>query len=132
MHLSDDERWVRGEEVFEEKMLPEGERAKILEGIGDAMGRNEKLPANSTCSLEGPEYKIKIAEGAQPTYKAQYPICEKFLPQVKKRMKEWLEKGWVSLLLPDKKPDWHSPVLAVKKISGNKWNGDIRLCMDFR
>ena len=25
VHLSDDERWVRGEEVFEEKMLPEGE-----------------------------------------------------------------------------------------------------------
>ena len=38
----------------------------------------------------------------------------------------------MSLLLPDKKPDWHSPVLAVKKISGNKWNGDICLCMDFR
>ena len=53
VHLSDDKRWVRGEEVFKEKMLPEGERAKILEGIGDAMGRNEKLPANSTCSLEG-------------------------------------------------------------------------------
>ena len=132
VHLSDDKRWVRGEEVFEEKMLPEGERAKILEGIGDAMGRNEKLPANSTCSLEGVEYKIKIAEGAQPTYKAQYLICEKFLPQVKKRMEEWLEKGWVSLLPPDRKPDWHSPVLAVKKISGNKWNGDICLCMDFR
>ena len=132
VHLSDDKRWVRGEEVFEEKMLPEGERAKILEGIGDVMGRNEKLPANSTCSLEGAEYKIKIAEGAQLTYKAQYLICEKFLPQVKKRMEEWLEKGWVSLLPPDKKPDWHSPVLAVKKISGNKWNGDICLCMDFR
>ena len=132
VHLSDDERWVRGEEVFEEKMLPEGERAKILEGIGDSMGRNEKLPANSMCSLEGAEYKIKIAEGAQLTYKAQYPICEKFLPQVKKRMEEWLEKGWVSLLPLDRKPDWHSPVLAVKKISGNKWNGDIHLCMDFR
>ena len=132
VHLSDDKRWVRGEEVFEEKMLPEGERAKILEGIGDAMGRNEKLPANSTCSLEGAEYKIKIAEGAQLTYKAQYPICEKFLPQVKKRMEEWLEKGWVSLLPPDRKPDWHSPVLAVKKISGNKWNGDICLCINFR
>ena len=47
-------------------------------------------------------------------------------------MEEWLEKGWVSLLPPDRKPDWHSPVLAVKKISGNKWNGDICLCMDFR
>ena len=38
----------------------------------------------------------------------------------------------MSLLPPDRKPDWDSPVLAVKKISGNKWNGDIRLCMDFR
>ena len=47
-------------------------------------------------------------------------------------MEEWLEKGWVSLLLLDRKPDWHSPVLVVKKISGNKWNGDICLCMDFR
>ena len=42
VHLSDDERWVRGEEVFDEKMLPEGERAKILEGRG--MRNSQQIP----------------------------------------------------------------------------------------
>ena len=86
-------------------------------------GGMRNSPANSTCSLEGAEYRIEIAEGAQLTYKSQYLICEKFLPQFKKRMEEWLEKGWVSLLLLDRKPDWHSPVLAVKKISGTNGMG---------
>ena len=38
----------------------------------------------------------------------------------------------MKLLPPDRRNDWNSPLLAVKKVSGNKWLGDIRLCMDFR
>ena len=38
----------------------------------------------------------------------------------------------MKLLPPDQRNDWNSPLLAVKKVSGNKWLGDIRLCMDFR
>ena len=55
----------------------------------------------------------------------QYSICEQFWAQVKVRAGEWLDKGWVKLLPPDRKPDWHSPLLAVKKVSGNKWNGRL-------
>ena len=46
--------------MLDKKMLPEGDRAKILEGIGDEMGRNEKLPANSTCST-GQEARLAFS-----------------------------------------------------------------------
>ena len=132
VHRSDDTQWVRGEGVFKEKMLPEEVRVRILKGIEKELGNNELLPANSKCSLEGAEYRIEILKDAQPSFKPQYPLCERFLAQVKERVGEWLEKGWVKLLLADRKPDWHSPLLAVKKILGNKWNGNICLCVDFR
>ena len=67
----------------------------------------------------------------QPS-KPQYLICEQFWDQVKQRGKEWIDKGWVKLWPPGLTPEWHSPLLAVKKVSGNKWNGDICLCMDFQ
>ena len=51
---------------------------------------------------------------------------------MKQRGKEWIKKGWVKLWPPGSTPEWHSPLLAVKKVSGNKWNGDICLCMDFQ
>ena len=129
---SDDKKWIRGKEVFDKKKLEESQREKILLVIQDAMAENEKLPASTRCTLKGAKFRIEIKADARPTNKPQYPICERFWEQVKQRGKEWIKKGWVKLWPPGSTPEWHSPLLAVKKVSGNKWNRDIRLCMDFR
>ena len=129
---SDNEKWIRGKEVFNEKKLEESQREKILLMIWGVMSENEKLPASTRCTLKGAKFKIEIKVGARLTNKPQYLICEQFWDQVKQRGKEWIDKGWVKLWLPGSTPEWHSPLLAVKKVSGNKWNGDICLCMDFR
>ena len=50
---SDDEKWIRGEEVFDEKKLEESQREKILLVIQDAMAENKKLPASTRCTLKG-------------------------------------------------------------------------------
>ena len=100
--------------------------------IRGAMSENKKLPASTRCTLKGAKFKIEIKVGARLTNKPQYLICEWFWDQVKQRGKEWIDKGWVKLWPPGLTPEWHSPLLAVKKVSGNKWNGDICLCMDFR
>ena len=129
---SDDKKWIQGKEVFDKKKLEESQREKILLVIQDAMAENKKLPASTRCTLKGAKFRIEIKADARPTNKPQYPICERFWEQVKQRGKEWIEKGWVKLWPPGSTPEWHSPLLAVKKVSGNKWNGDICLCMDFR
>ena len=128
---SDGKKWIRGKEVFNEKKLEESQREKILLMIRGAMSENKKLPASTRCTLKGAKFKIEIKVGVRPTNKPQYLICEQFWDQVKQRGKEWIDKGWVKLWPPGLTPEWHSPLLAVKKVSGNKWNGDIRLCMDF-
>ena len=129
---SDDKKWIRGKEVFDEKKLEELQREKILLMIRGAMSENKKLPARTRCTLKGAKFKIEIKVGARLTNKPQYLICEQFWDQVKQRGKEWIDKGWVKLWPPGSTPEWHSPLLAVKKVSGNKWNRDICLCMDFR
>ena len=75
---------------------------------------------------------VELEKGARPIFKRPYPIPEAFREAVNNRCQEWLDNGWVKLLPPDQRNDWNSPLLAVKKVSGNKWLGDIRLCMDFR
>ena len=123
---SDDKKWIRGKEVFDKKKLEESQREKILLVIQDAMVENKKLPVSTRCTLKGAKFRIEIKANARPTNKPQYPICERFWEQVKQRGKEWIEKGWVKLWPPGSTPEWHSPLLAVKKVSGNKWNGSKR------
>ena len=129
---SDNKKWIRGKEVFDEKKLEESQREKILLMIWGVMSENKKLPASTRCTLKGAKFKIEIKVGVRLTNKPQYPICERFWDQVKQRGKEWIDKGWVKLWPPGSTPEWHSPLLVVKKVSGNKWNRDIRLCMDFQ
>ena len=128
---SDNKKWIQGKEVFNEKKLEESQREKILLMIWGVMSENKKLPASTRCTLKGVKFKIEIKVGVRLTNKPQYLICERFWDQVKQRGKEWIDKGWVKLWPPGSTPEWHSPLLAVKKVSGNKWNRDICVCMDF-
>ena len=75
---------------------------------------------------------VELEKGARPIFKRPYPIPEAFQEAINNCCQEWLDNSWVKLLPPDQRNNWNSPLLAVKKVSGNKWLGDIRLCMDFR
>ena len=96
------------------------------------MEDNARLLKNSCCKLRDCEFVVELEKGARPIFKRPYPILEAFQEAVNNRCQEWLDNGWVKLLPPDQRNNWNSPLLAVKKVSGNKWLGDIRLCMDFR
>ena len=68
---SDNKKWIRGKEVFNEKKLEESQREKILLMIWGAMSENKKLPASTRCTLKRAKFKIEIKVGARPTNKPQ-------------------------------------------------------------
>ena len=132
VRVSDDKAWTEEEGKFSEKPLLDEVRERIKEGVRKALEDNARLPKNSRCKLRDCEFVVELEKGARPIFKRPYPILETFWEAVNNRCQEWLDNGWVKLLPPDQRNDWNSPLLAVKKVSGNKWLGDIRLCMDFR
>ena len=132
MRVSDDKAWTEEEGKFSEKPLLDEVRERIKEGVRKALEDNARLLKNSRCKLRDCEFVVELEKGARPIFKRPYQIPEAFWEAVNNRCQEWLDNSWVKLLPPDQRNNWNSPLLAVKKVSGNKWLGDIRLCMDFR
>ena len=132
VRVSDDKAWTEEEGKFSEKPLLDEVRERIKEGVRKALEDNARLLKNSHCKLRDCEFVVELEKGARPIFKRPYPILEAFQEAVNNCCQEWLDNGWVKLLPPDQRNNWNSPLLAVKKVSGNKWLGDIRLCMDFR
>ena len=132
VRVSDDKAWTEEEGKFSEKPLLDKVRERIKEGVRKALEDNARLLKNSHCKLRDCELVVELEKGARPIFKRPYPIPEAFQEAVNNCCQEWLDNGWVKLLPPDQRNNWNSPLLAVKKVSGNKWLGDIRLCMDFR
>ena len=132
VRVSDDKAWTEEEGKFSEKPLLDKVRERIKKGVRKALEDNARLLKNSCCKLRDCEFVVELEKGARPIFKRPYPIPEAFWEAVNNCCQEWLDNGWVKLLPPDQRNNWNSPLLAVKKVSGNKWLGDIRLCMDFR
>ena len=132
VRVSDDKAWTEEEGKFSEKPLLDKVRERIREGVRKALEDNARLLKNSHCKLRDCEFVVELEKGARLIFKRPYPIPEAFQEAVNNCCQEWLDNGWVKLLPPDQRNDWNSPLLTVKKVSGNKWLGDIRLCMDFR
>jgi hypothetical protein len=71
----------------------------------------------------GIEFVIELAPGTTPIYKKPYRMAPTELAELKKQIKELMEKGYVR---PSSSP-WGSPVLFAKKKDGT-----LRLCIDYR
>lgn len=69
------------------------------------------------------EFVIELALGTAPIYKKPYRMAPMELAELKKQIKELMEKGYVR---PSSSP-WGSPVLFAKKKDGT-----LRLCIDYR
>ena len=69
------------------------------------------------------DFSIDLEPGSQPLSKAPYRMAPAELEELKKQLKELIEKGFVR---PSISP-WGAPVLFVKKKDGS-----MRLCMDYR
>ena len=96
------------------------------------MEANSKLPDSTFCNIAGTEFEIKLKKDAVPVFTRQYPIAVAVIPSVCERVSTWLNNCWVEESR-GRVPEWHSPLLAAKKISGGVEDiYDIRLCMDFR
>ena len=126
---SDDQEWVK-EEMFEEPWSEEVSQV-VTKAIEGPMRDNIALPVSTFCSMPRAEFKIQLKKDVLPVFTRQYPIPEALVPKVAERAHEWLSSEWIELL--KNPPDWCSPLLAAKKISGGVVSvEDIRLCMDFR
>lgn len=69
------------------------------------------------------EFVIELAPGTTPIYKKPYRMAPTELVELKKQIKELLDKGYIT---PSSSP-WGSPVLFA-----NKRDGTLRLCIDYR
>jgi hypothetical protein len=69
------------------------------------------------------EFVIELAPGTAPIYRKPFRMASTELVELKKQIKELLEKGYVQ---PSSSP-WGSPVLFAKKKDGT-----LRLCIDYR
>ncbi|KAL9265864.1 Retrovirus-related Pol polyprotein from transposon 17.6-like protein, partial [Drosera capensis] len=69
------------------------------------------------------DFSIELVPGAAPISKAPYHMAPAELKELKTRLEELLEKGYIR---PSVSP-WGAPVLFVKKKEGS-----MRLCIDYR
>ena len=129
---TDDLAWVRERKVFAETQWEEADVRLVYEATKEAMEANSKLPDSTFCNIAGTEFEIKLKKDAVPVFTRQYPIAVAVIPSVCERVSTWLNNCWVEESR-GRVPEWHSPLLAAKKISGGVEDiYDIRLCMDFR
>ena len=130
--LSDDGSWVGEEKNFLEERWSKEETDMLMEGVEEAMKRNVELPDSTFCRIVGAEFCIEIKEGAKPQHTRQYKIPRELMPKVRERVSMWLNNAWVNNSIRFC-PEWCSPLLAAKKISGGVIDeNDIRLCVDYR
>jgi hypothetical protein len=69
------------------------------------------------------EFVIELKPGTTPIYKTPYRMATPELSELKKHIKELLEKGFI---YPSSSP-WGAPVIFILKKDGTQ-----RLCMDYR
>ncbi len=69
------------------------------------------------------EFRIELAPGTTPIYKKPYRMAPSELIELKKQIKELLEKGYIRA----SSSPWGSPILFAKKKDGT-----LRLCIDYR
>ena len=69
------------------------------------------------------EFRIELAPGTAPIYKKPYRMAPSELVELKKQIKELLDKGFIRA----SSSPWGSPVLFTKKKDGT-----LRLCIDYR
>ena len=68
------------------------------------------------------EFSIELAPGTTPIYKKPYRMAPSELVELKKQIKELLEKGYIRA----SSSPWGSPILFAKKKDGT-----LRLCIDY-
>ena len=68
------------------------------------------------------EFSIELAPGTAPIYKKPYRMAPSELVELKKQIKELLEKGYIRA----SSSPWGSPILFAKKKDGT-----LRLCIDY-
>ena len=69
------------------------------------------------------EFTIELLPSTQPISKAPYRMTLNELKELKAKLKELIEKGFIR---PSSSP-WGAPVLFVRKKDGS-----LRLCIDYR
>nr|GFD33607.1 putative reverse transcriptase domain, aspartic peptidase domain protein [Tanacetum cinerariifolium] len=69
------------------------------------------------------EFNIELITGAEPISKAPYRMALIELKELKDKLQELLERGFILLSVSP----WGAPVLFVKKKDGS-----MRLCIDYR
>jgi len=111
--------------------LPPGvDESGIAEEWRSVLNDNLNLAVGSVCKLPDSELAIDTGDN-KPFYKRQYPIAPALMPQVRTRVQEWIDNGWVVEAPPN--CPWNSPLLAAKKPSKEPGvPDDIRLCLDAR
>ena len=68
------------------------------------------------------EFSIELAPAPTPIYKKPYRMAPSELVELKKQIKELLEKGYIRA----SSSPWGSPILFAKKKDGT-----MRLCIDY-
>ena len=126
----DDKKWTQGapmvEEQWESKIAD-----KVTKAVQEVLSKNLELPKSTFCNVVNTEFQIKLKGGVVPKFVRQYPVPQALIPQVVSRIQEWMENDWTEIVKDP--PEWNSPLLAAKKVSGGVEDSkDIRLCMDFR
>ena len=104
------------------------DKIKVLlnSGISQALQRNKELPQGTLSNQK--EFEIKLSTD-RPFFVSQYPLSKEQSEAVSKRIKEWLELGYIEEVSSFAR--YNQPLWAVVK----KKDGipvDYRVCMDFR
>jgi len=74
------------------------------------------------------EHEINVPDDAKPSRKHAYRLSHAEEEEVKKRIAELLEAGWIQ---PSQSP-WAAPVLFAKKKDAGPGTGGLRFCIDYR
>ena len=117
----DDKTWLKTKLIAEEQWGQEVSDI-VTQATSSAMKENADLPDSTFCNVKNMEFNINLKSEARPIFVRQYLIPEALIPKVVERVHEWMANKWTEIIR--KPPDWCSPLLAAKKVSGGVVNDD--------
>ncbi|KAG0803948.1 hypothetical protein G6F20_013085 [Rhizopus arrhizus] len=107
----------------------EDQQKQFMAYIQSAIDDNQSIPAGSFCTVPESVVELPMEKGAK-SFKRQYPIAHRQMPELEEQINEWLKAGIIKENRAN--TSFNSPLLMVPKKDENNEITSHRVCLDVR